>query len=226
MKRIISLIVIMLSPLVTYADYSSKLCETGEYKCIVAEPGQTWERLWPDRHIRKSIMHFNRTNKRLRPGMLVALPPANVDDFMILAPFEPQISPPGEKLILVNLKLLAWAAYSPEGILVNWGPASGGRQKCLDSAGSCKTVVGLFEVYDVRGENCVSKQYPINKGGAPMPYSMFFKDGYALHGSEELPGYNASHGCVRLLKSDARWLNEEFVSTPGKTQVLVLPYSK
>ena len=48
-----------------------------------------------------------------------------------------------------------------------------------------------------------------------MPYCMHFWRGIALHGSEEVPGYSASHGCVRLFIQDARWLNEEFVDLPG-----------
>jgi len=34
--------------------------------------------------------------------------------------------------------------------------------------------------------------------------------GFALHGSYEVPGYNASHGCVRIFVDDAEWLNEDF----------------
>jgi len=32
---------------------------------------------------------------------------------------------------------------------------------------------------------------------------MFFHGGFALHGSPSVPGYNASHGCVRLFDDDA-----------------------
>lgn len=46
-----------------------------------------------------------------------------------------------------------------------------------------------------------------------MPYCMFFHKGYALHGSSDIPGYRASHGCVRMFVQDALWLNHEFVQT-------------
>lgn len=41
--------------------------------------------------------------------------------------------------------------------------------------------------------------------GSPMPYSIFFKGGYAIHGSYETKylGRPASHGCVRLHPSNA-----------------------
>jgi lipoprotein-anchoring transpeptidase ErfK/SrfK len=41
--------------------------------------------------------------------------------------------------------------------------------------------------------------------GSPMPYSIFFYKGYAIHGSYETKylGRRASHGCVRLHPSNA-----------------------
>ena len=41
--------------------------------------------------------------------------------------------------------------------------------------------------------------------GSPMPYSIFFQRGYAIHGSYEIKhlGRAASHGCIRLHPSNA-----------------------
>ena len=43
---------------------------------------------------------------------------------------------------------------------------------------------------------------------APMPYSIFFRGGYAVHGTTEIHrlGRPASHGCVRLATPNAREL--------------------
>jgi lipoprotein-anchoring transpeptidase ErfK/SrfK len=43
---------------------------------------------------------------------------------------------------------------------------------------------------------------------APMPHSIFFYGGYAIHGTDQLKslGRPASHGCVRLHPSNARVL--------------------
>jgi lipoprotein-anchoring transpeptidase ErfK/SrfK len=43
---------------------------------------------------------------------------------------------------------------------------------------------------------------------APMPHSIFFRGGYAIHGTDRLKslGRPASHGCVRLHPSNARKL--------------------
>jgi lipoprotein-anchoring transpeptidase ErfK/SrfK len=49
-----------------------------------------------------------------------------------------------------------------------------------------------------------SKKYD----GAPMPYSIFFHQGYAIHGTTDLKrlGRIASHGCVRLHPDNAKAL--------------------
>ncbi|HMN50480.1 MAG TPA: L,D-transpeptidase [Xanthobacteraceae bacterium] len=43
---------------------------------------------------------------------------------------------------------------------------------------------------------------------APMPYSVFFRGGYAIHGTTQTGrlGQPASHGCVRLHTANARQL--------------------
>lgn len=51
-----------------------------------------------------------------------------------------------------------------------------------------------------------SKKYD----GAPMPYSIFFHQGFAIHGTTDLKrlGTIASHGCVRLHPDNAKMLFE------------------
>ncbi len=50
--------------------------------------------------------------------------------------------------------------------------------------------------------------------GAPMPYFVEFSPGYGLHAGY-LPGYAASHGCVRLSRWDARrFYNATRIGTP------------
>ena len=45
---------------------------------------------------------------------------------------------------------------------------------------------------------------------APMPYSIFFSGGYAIHGTEyeDRLGTRASHGCIRLSEDNASVLYE------------------
>ena len=52
----------------------------------------------------------------------------------------------------------------------------------------------------------ISKTYPEPTGGAKMPHAIWFAGGYYIHGYHSVPGYTASHGCVRLAIADARTL--------------------
>jgi len=211
--------------------YSHILCSDSTYDCLEVQPEDTWESLWENPGEREIVMKLNRMNVRLRKGMLLAIPKKFKKGICEkTCPFEEKIGAEGEKSIVVDLSKLAWAAYDAKGRLVRWGPASGGRDWCPDVHGRCRTPYGDFSVSSRGGSKCKSKKFPIGRGGAPMPYCMFFHGGYALHGSPEVPGYNASHGCVRLFREDAEWLNQDFVALPDRetgatgTRVIILPY--
>lgn len=127
----------------------------------------------------------------------------------------------GGKTFVFDPRRLAWFAYY-NGQLINMGRASGGRHFCPDIHRPCRTPVGVFHVSHKGGPDCKSSKYPIGRGNAPMPYCMFFKGGFAIHGSWAVPDFNASHGCIRVPPSDARWLSQAFMS-PG-TRVIVKSY--
>jgi hypothetical protein len=120
--------------------------------------------------------------------------------------------------IEVDLENLTWVAYDYHGDIIRSGHVSGGKDYCSDIKQDCRTVTGTFTIYRKGDDDCKSTKFPIGRGGAPMPYCMFFHDGYALHGSSYVPDYNASHGCVRMEPDDAQWLNENFVEV-GRTQI-------
>jgi len=119
-------------------------------------------------------------------------------------------------------KKLKWVAVNSNGKVVRSGRASGGRGYCPDIHRSCRTPTGTYHVISKGGAGCRSSRYPVGQGGAPMPYCMFFTKNYALHGSYDVPNYNASHGCIRIHPSDARWLQQNFVSVG--TTIVVMPY--
>ena len=126
----------------------------------------------------------------------------------------------GKKMVIFSPKATAWAAYDANGNRVKTGRASGGKHYCADVGRGCKTPSGRYAFYSKKGADCQSSKYPIETGGgAPMPYCMHFNGGYALHGSYHVPDYNASHGCVRVLPSAAKWLNENFVNH-GTTMIV------
>lgn len=206
------------------ASYGKNYCGDERFTCHKVKSGETWEKLFPHLDQRDLVMRLNRINIQLRSGMVIAIP-KHIEKIGIIdiAPFEEKIQSTGERKVLVDLNKLAWGAYDEKGHLIHWGPASGGKEYCPDVGERCRTVAGNFKVQRKQPAQCVSSKFPIEwDGGAPMPYCMHFFEGYALHGSYEVPGYNASHGCVRLFINDARWLNEQFVKVG--TKVTVVPY--
>lgn len=130
--------------------------------------------------------------------------------------------PTGRRVFIFDPKKPAWAAYDERGRLVRTGHASGGKAYCPDVKRRCLTPTGHFSVHRKGNAYCKSSKYPVGRGGAPMPHCMFFYKGYAIHGSPHVPNYNASHGCIRVLPKDARWLHRHFM-TLG-TQVIVRRY--
>jgi hypothetical protein len=202
-------------------SYSSSLCNNPDYICYTAKRGDTWKILFPDEAQRTTVMKINRVNISLHSGMKIAIP-KNLDtaNYLDFSPFPRQIDPPGKKMISVSLSKLAFGAYDSNGSLEYWGPVSGGQGYCSDIGRRCRTATGKFAIYQKGGAGCKSTRYPVGRGGAPMSYCMFFNGNFALHGSPIVPGYNASHGCVRLFTNDARWLNQEF--TAGENSVAVV----
>jgi lipoprotein-anchoring transpeptidase ErfK/SrfK len=63
-----------------------------------------------------------------------------------------------------------------------------------------------------------SRQYD----DAAMPYSVFFKAGYAIHGGYGRMGRPASHGCIRLTTSNAAKLFKLIESHgAGSTRIVI-----
>jgi lipoprotein-anchoring transpeptidase ErfK/SrfK len=68
-----------------------------------------------------------------------------------------------------------------------------------------RTPTGTF-----RPESMKVRHYSTLYHGSPMPYSIFFRGNFAIHGTYEIRnlGRRASHGCVRLHPNNARTLFE------------------
>lgn len=200
--------------------FGEALCKQEDYICIHAKSGDTWNRMFPNEEERNIVKRINRMNIPLKRGITLAIP-KNLNRLTIydVSPFPRSISAQGEKIIYVSQQQLAWGAYDEGGELIWWGPISSGIGFCPGVFGGCKTPTGSFRIIRKQDYACISTAFPRrgdgNHGGAEMPYCMHFFRGYALHGSEEVPGYRASHGCIRMFTEDARWLNEDFVNLPG-----------
>ena len=130
----------------------------------------------------------------------------------------------GHKLFVFDPKAYAWAAYDANGDRVMTGAASGGKEYCEDIGKPCRTATGDFHIYNKRGLDCRSGEYPVEtKGGTKMPYCMYFYRGFTIHAGYEVPYANMSHGCIRVWPSAAKWLNEEFMTIGTEVKVLSYP---
>jgi len=200
-------------------DFSTNLCRNhpNQYKCMMFRKGNrpylTWEELFGDGLAKVALQKINRRNTIVWRNHCLAMP----FDFKTVVPPLPRFDDRYQgKVVVVDLRQLAWAAYQ-QGRLVMWGTANGGSKICKETGKpGCKTSVGIFSVLHIAGAGKKSDQYPIDcvdkkKCGHPMPYFMKFKSsGEGLHGNKWLVGRNASHGCIRISVDDARFLGKEF----------------
>lgn len=226
MKRIMLLMLFILSSSVHAAYYGAALCAYPQYECVKVGKGQNWTNMFPDPVQRDLVQRLNRSYNSIWHGKVIVVP-KNLENLSIfdISPFPLRLDKVHEKQIIVDQDKLAWAAYDASGNLVKWGPISSGRDKCVDSNGSCRTITGIFRIFSRENQNCRSNTYD----NARMPYCMYFYKGFALHGSNDIPGVRASHGCVRMFTDDAKWLNHEFVELSNEsnnhlgTKVIVRP---
>jgi lipoprotein-anchoring transpeptidase ErfK/SrfK len=79
------------------------------------------------------------------------------------------------------------------------------------------TPVGFYQP-----THLVKMHYSKKYDNAPMPNSIFFHEGYAIHATYDVKnlGRPASHGCVRLSPRDARWLYQ-MVQDYGKDNTYI-----
>jgi hypothetical protein len=99
--------------------------------------------------------------------------------------WNPQISPTGPVMILVSIPQQIMCVYR-NGVLI-------GRSTVSTGSKGHETPAGVFTILEKK-VNHYSKKY----GNAPMPNMQRLTwTGIAMH-SGNLPGYAASHGCVRL----------------------------
>jgi len=233
MLRLLVVSVCMFCSLTAYGrpyDFALKLCksEPQKYECRKVEVPKvrkikyfTWEEFFKKRsRLAKAV---NRRNTLIWHNHYVAIP--KFDEYMDYSPF-PKNTNILERYVVVDLNVLAWGAYD-SGKLINWGPANGGSKRCKETGlPKCKTHSGEHVILRIGNYGTKSQLYPtdcVDKkacGFQMFYYMKFHTDGTGLHGAKSLPGWNASHGCVRLLKEDARWLNKKFVSLGMKVYVV------
>lgn len=117
-------------------------------------------------------------------------------------PIIAQKSPKQEERVLsnkvhikVNLSTQRMRVYRDNKLLYHWKVSTGRK--------GYSTPIGQY-----KPQYLTKMHYSRKYNNSPMPYSIFFRGGYACHGttSEWRLGQRASHGCIRLKTTNAKTL--------------------
>ena len=142
------------------------------------------------------IEKLNRADASHLVGLEQLVVPTVWLDELAYSPFPSTYAPAAHlpKLLVVDLFAQAFAGYE-RGSLVQWGPVSTGRDRGATPSGL------FFLTWRSRGRHST-----VNPEWFMEWYFNFDnRNGLSLH-AYDLPGRPASHGCIRLLERDARWL--------------------
>lgn len=142
---------------------------------------------------RRDRVHLLRSDPAI-PGVLV--PVTWSDDPLSYSPF-PRTWPAAEahaKAIVVHQPMQAFGAYE-KGQLVRWGPVSTGRKDTPTPEGAFNLTWRARSRRSTDNEDWLLEWY----------FNFVNERGVSFH-LFDLPGYPASHACVRLLLRDAQWL--------------------
>jgi hypothetical protein len=142
---------------------------------------------------RRDRLHMPRVDPPA-PGLLVPLTWS--DDPLTYSPF-PRTWPGAEsyaKAIAVHQAMQAFGAYE-NGQLVRWGPVSTGRKETPTPEGAFNLTWRARSRRSTDNEDWLLEWYFNFVNARGVSFHLF-----------DLPGYPASHACVRLLLRDAQWL--------------------
>lgn len=143
------------------------------------------------------ILALNRLSRNfIRTGTILTIPDTIFTDLLMYSPFPESITLlfPSGKLIFISQRIQAFAAYE-NGDLLRWGPVSSGKS-------SSPTPNGLYYTnFKARVKiSTVNSSWIM-----PWYYNIENKIGIGMH-EYILPGFPASHACIRLFEKDAIWI--------------------
>ena len=145
----------------------------------------------------KTILAINRIeSNRLRPEHPIIIPDCASAEFNAYSPFPETMNSLQciPKTVLISQRVQAFGLYE-HGELVKWGPVSTGKN-------STRTPNGLNY-----GNYKAKRKISTVDDSWVLPYYFNFMnfEGVGVH-QYALPGYPASHGCVRLYMDDAKYI--------------------
>ena len=158
---------------------------------------------------RYAILALNRLDSKNKWNSDTLVVPTKIDTtLMSYSPFPMQLDVLSDvkKFVAFSYEIQAYGVYS-NGVLVKWGPTSMGKK-------SSQTTRGLTFV-NWKKKLAISTV----KSEWKLPYNVNIHNigGIGWH-QYDLPGYPASHSCLRLLMNDAKWLYnyaDTWILNPG-----------
>jgi LysM repeat protein len=192
--------------------------EIGEYYLYTVSETETINKLKKDLGTEKfaivlAINHID--SKFVKVGTKLVIPtkfPENIGNFLLdYSPFPKNLAELASvpKIILISQKIQYVAAYE-NGVLVYSAPVSTGKK-------STQTPNGLFTA------NWKAKKTTSTVDDAwilPWYINLDNFEGISMH-QYELPGYPASHSCIRMREVDAKWfydfVNQWQLTPDGKS---------
>jgi len=187
------------------------------YKILYPKRGNSYSKL-----VRKYgyngadiILALNRVDrKNLKRKDSLVVPDTILTNWKYYSPFPLKVEDAFQipKLIVVSQKVQAFAAYQL-GNLILWGPTSTGKEET-------PTPNGLFHT-NWKAEETTSTFD--DEWTLKWNFNLDNFEGVALH-QYEMPGYPASHSCVRLYEKDAKWIYnwaDQWIVTADEESILV-----
>jgi lipoprotein-anchoring transpeptidase ErfK/SrfK len=143
-----------------------------------------------------TVLKINRLDhKHVGKGTTLFIPETKIE-LLALSPLPQELEFVShiEKLVVVSRRAQAFGAYE-SGRLVYWGPTSTGKKATPTPA----------KLYSTNWRKKVTRSTVNSAWVLPWYFNLDMAEGIAFH-QYDLPGYPASHGCVRLMESDAIWM--------------------
>ena len=179
-------------------------------KIATTDPATELASLVGDANV-QTVLEINRIDMADLVTGKVLIVPNSFDDVASLSPFPATLAIATDipKLMVVSLQMQAFAIYD-SGVLVRWGGVNTGKQ-------STPTPSQLYFA-NWKGKSVVSTED--DSWILPWYVNLDNANGVSMH-QYALPGYPASHACVRLFEQDAEWIynwvDQWKVSDDGET---------
>lgn len=158
---------------------------------------------------RYAILALNRLDSKSKWNSDTLVVPAKIDTtLMAYSPFPMQLDVLSEvkKFVVFSYPIQAYGVYS-NGTLVKWGPTSMGKKTAQTTRGL------MFANWKKKlAISTVKSEWKL-----PYNFNIHNTHGIGWH-QYNLPGYPASHSCLRLLMKDAIWLYsyaDTWILNPG-----------